>query len=58
MERFVFTRDVDLAVAVADDEAAEHLVYGLRSEGFEAVASVERGERERLSTVRLLSPLA
>ena len=52
-----FTRDVDLAVAVADDEAAEQLVYGLRSEGFEAVASVEHGERERLSTVRLLSPL-
>lgn len=52
-----FTRDVDLAVAVANDEAAEQLVYGLRAEGFEAVASVEHGERERLSTVRLLSPL-
>jgi predicted nucleotidyltransferase len=52
-----FTRDVDLAVAVADDEAAERLVYGLRADGFEPFASVEHGERARLSTVRLLSPL-
>jgi len=52
-----FTRDVDLAVVVADDEAAERLVYGLRAEGFEPFASVEHGERGRLSTVRLLSPL-
>lgn len=52
-----FTRDVDLAVVVADDEAAERLVYGLRAEGFQPFASVEHGERERLSTVRLLSPL-
>lgn len=52
-----FTRDVDLAVAVADDGAAERLVYGLRAEGFEPFASVEHDERERLSTVRLLSPL-
>ncbi|MCX4244321.1 nucleotidyl transferase AbiEii/AbiGii toxin family protein [Paraliomyxa miuraensis] len=51
-----FTRDVDLAVAVMDDEAAERLVYGLRADGFEPFASVEHGERERLSTVRLLSP--
>jgi predicted nucleotidyltransferase len=52
-----FTRDVDLAVAVADDDAAEHLVYGLRAEGYEPFASVEHGERDRLSTVRLLSSL-
>lgn len=52
-----FTRNVDLAVAVADDEAAERLVYGMRADGFEPFASVEHGEKDRLSTVRLLSPL-
>jgi predicted nucleotidyltransferase len=52
-----FTRDVDLAVAVADDGAAESLVYGLRAEGYEPFASVEHDEKGRLSTVRLLSSL-
>lgn len=52
-----FTRDVDLAVAVADDQAAERLVYAMRAEGYEPFASVEHDERGRLSTVRLLSSL-
>lgn len=42
-----FTRDVDLAVAVADDQAAERLVYAMRAEGYEPFASVEHDERDR-----------
>jgi hypothetical protein len=51
-----FTRDVDLAVAVADDAEAEALVYTLRARGYRAVASVEHQARGHLATVRLLSP--
>ncbi len=51
-----FTRDVDLAVSVESDEDAEALVYGLRSVGYEPVASIEHEARSRLSTIRLLSP--
>ncbi|MEM9455812.1 MAG: nucleotidyl transferase AbiEii/AbiGii toxin family protein [Myxococcota bacterium] len=50
-----FTRDVDLVVAVSSDVKAERLVYELRAEGYEPLASVEHQERPRLSTVRLLS---
>jgi hypothetical protein len=40
-----FTRDVDIAVAVADDAEAESLTYELRLAGYTAVASVEnRGD--------------
>ncbi len=52
-----FTRDVDLAVAISDDQGAEHLVHQLRSEGYVPVASVEHETQDRLSTVRLMSPL-
>ena len=51
-----FTRDVDIAVAVADDSEAESLTYELRLAGYSAVASVEHETRHRLSTVRLMSP--
>jgi len=51
-----FTRDVDIAVAVADDLEAESLTYELRSAGYSAVASVEHETLHRLSTVRLMSP--
>ena len=51
-----FTRDVDIAVAVADDAEAESLTYELRLAGYTAVASVEHETRHRLSTVRLMSP--
>lgn len=51
-----FTRDVDIAVAVADDTEAESLTYELRLVGYSAVASVEHATRHRLSTVRLMSP--
>jgi hypothetical protein len=51
-----FTRDVDIVVLVADDEEAESLTYELRLTGYTAVASVEHETRQRLSTVRLMSP--
>ena len=51
-----FTRDVDIAVSVENDEDAEALIYELRSVGYEPVATVEHEARSRLSTVRLLSP--
>ena len=51
-----FTRDVDIAVAVADDSEAESLTYELRLAGYSAVARVEHESRQRLSTVRLMSP--
>lgn len=49
-----FTRDVDVAVVVADDKDAEQLVYELRQCGYNPVASVEHETKHRLSTVRLL----
>jgi hypothetical protein len=51
-----FTRDVDVAISVVDDQDAEALVYELRAAGYTPVASVEHETRKRLSTVRLLSP--
>jgi len=51
-----FTRDVDIAVVVADDSEAESLTNELRSAGYTAVASVEHETHHRLSTVRLMSP--
>jgi hypothetical protein len=51
-----FTRDVDLAVAVADDADAESLVRELGDDGFRPIASVEHDTAQRLSTVRLSSP--
>lgn len=51
-----FTRDVDLAVAVGDDEEAEHVIYQLRSEGYTPTATVEHEKHERLATARLRSP--
>ncbi|HSU38104.1 MAG TPA: nucleotidyl transferase AbiEii/AbiGii toxin family protein [Polyangiaceae bacterium] len=51
-----FTRDVDIAVLVADDSDAESLTYQLRSAGYSAVASVEHETQHRHATVRLMSP--
>jgi predicted nucleotidyltransferase len=50
-----FTRDVDLAIAVADDASLEALVRDLREHGYETVAVVEHETRGRLATVRLQS---
>lgn len=52
-----FTRDLDIAVAVADDQAAEDLVHSLRATGFRTMATVEQEATHRLATVRL-APLS
>ena len=49
------TRDVDLAIAVADDREAEALVRALLSRGYQLVAQLEQ-DNGRLSTVRLRQP--
>ena len=48
-----FTRDIDLAVAVAGDKEAEELVARLRQSGYEIVALVEQEATGRLATARL-----
>jgi len=51
-----FTRDVDFAVAVDEDNEAERLVKFLTGRGYAINAIVEHEERKRPATVRLLSP--
>ena len=48
------TRDVDVALAVTDDAAAERLVADLRARGYEVTALVEQTAIGRLATARLL----
>jgi predicted nucleotidyltransferase len=48
-----FTRDVDIAVAVANDNAAESLVRRLLTQQYRLLASVEQDAVGRLATVRL-----
>jgi predicted nucleotidyltransferase len=51
-----FTRDVDLAVAVADDAAAEALVGDLRAQGYRLETTLEQEALGRLATARLTPP--
>lgn len=51
------TRDVDLAVGVADDSEAEGVVNALRSRGYAVAIVMEHESTGLLSTVRLLSPV-
>jgi len=51
-----FTRDVDLAVAVATDREAERLARDLQGAGYGVQAVVEQEGTERLATVRLVPP--
>ncbi len=51
-----FTRDVDLAVSVANDAAAEELIAHLTSRGYSVLAIVEQASLGRLATVRLSAP--
>jgi predicted nucleotidyltransferase component of viral defense system len=53
-----FTRDLDLAVAVADDREAEQLVRGLVQVGYVPVTLVEQDAKGRLATARLAAPSA
>ncbi len=51
-----FTRDIDIAVAVADDAAAEALVADFTAAGYALLLSLEPRALGRLATVRLLPP--
>lgn len=51
-----FTRDIDLAVAVPDDMAAEQLVLRLQAGGYRLGMALEQTAVGRLATVRLLPP--
>ena len=51
-----FTRDADLAVAVADDAAAEAVAHEFLGSGYRLVAALEHDAAERLSGLRLLDP--
>ncbi len=51
-----FTRDVDFVVAVADDQAAERVVFALQGRGYAVHMMLEHDVTGRLATVRLLPP--
>jgi hypothetical protein len=48
-----FTRDLDLAVAVANDDEAASYVFRVRQHGYEIVSALEQTTHHRLSTIRL-----
>jgi hypothetical protein len=48
-----FTRDLDFAVSIANDEEAESYVFRMRQLGYEVEAALQQTTRERLSTIRL-----
>jgi predicted nucleotidyltransferase len=50
------TRDVDVAVTVPDDAAAEALIWNLTRAGYTAAGAVEQTDTQRLATVRLHPP--
>lgn len=51
-----FTKDVDLAVAVADDQEAEDIVNRLQVRGYALASLVEQDYVNRLATARLVRP--
>lgn len=51
-----FTRDLDLAVSVSDDDGAEELIRSLVAAGYRVLAMVEQEPVARLATVRLSPP--
>jgi predicted nucleotidyltransferase len=48
-----FTRDLDFAVAVANDDEATHYVFRLRQLGYEVLSALENVSTTRLSMIRL-----
>ena len=50
-----FTKDIDFAIAVPDDSAAERAVYQLQQEGLSTSMILERKGTGQLATVRLRS---
>ena len=53
-----FTKDVDVAVAVADDDEAEGIVNRLQVRGYALASLVEQDYVNRLATARLVKPKA
>jgi predicted nucleotidyltransferase len=53
-----FTKDVDIAVAVADDAEAEVIVNRLQVRGYALASLVEQDYVNRLATARLVRPQA
>jgi predicted nucleotidyltransferase len=53
-----FTKDVDVAVAVADDAEAEGIVNRLQVRGYALASLVEQDYVNRLATARLVRPQA
>jgi len=51
-----FTRDVDIAIAVDDDRAAEDVVSAMRGIGYVPAELVEQEATGRLATARLVRP--
>jgi predicted nucleotidyltransferase len=51
-----FTRDVDLVIAVSDDQGAEQAVHSLQRRGYHVRALVEQDPAGRLATARLVPP--
>lgn len=47
------TRDIDLAVAVSSDAAAEEVVRTMQQHGFSLIQALEQVATARLATVRL-----
>lgn len=50
------TRDVDVAVMVPDDAAAEAMIWSLTRAGYAVAGAVEQTDTRRLATVRLHPP--
>jgi hypothetical protein len=51
-----FTRDIDVAVLVDDDEQAERCIHQLVQKGYVVAATVEQDAAHRLATARLRHP--
>ncbi|CAN5891293.1 nucleotidyl transferase AbiEii/AbiGii toxin family protein [soil metagenome] len=51
-----YTRDVDLAIGVANDEEAERLLFAMTRRGYSVVTVIEQTRTGRLSTARLRHP--
>lgn len=52
-----FTRDLDFAVAVTDEQDAERLISALQGLGYRVLMVLEHQTTGRLATVRLVPPL-
>lgn len=50
------TRDVDVAIAVSNDDEAEGILRELVSQGYRSLGGVEQTDTGRLATMRLLPP--